>query len=178
MSKKNILMIACAIFIMTMSTILFLVGEEDLKVENDEIKTSVLNTTDSQKILSEEEYRKLLNNYEDEFIIVNTDRTFRFLSPNLLKIHGYSPEEITKLNVLTFIHPKDLPSFSNMLMEFHKELKVMNNLGPIRVKTRTGEFINYLITLIPFADKEGERTGTGVILKNIDKPLGDTEEKA
>jgi len=178
-SKRKILVIAVMIFLMTLSSVFFLVEKEEGKVENNHLQSFILNDFDSTKTLSDEEYRKILKNSEDDFIIVNTDRTFKFISANLEKVHGYTMEEMQSgnINVLTFIHPKDLPAFSNILMEFHKKLEIISNVGPIRVKTKDGNYVNYLITLIPFTDEKGERIGTGVILKNIDKPLGDTENK-
>ncbi|MBN1494786.1 PAS domain S-box protein [Candidatus Peregrinibacteria bacterium] len=173
MSKKKILFVALAMFLMTMMSILYIIGEENFDVHKQSLQTSILNNNQTNKNLNEKDYRKLLNNTDDEFIIVNTDRTFRFVSSKLLTIHDYTVENILEVNVLTFIHPKDLPAFSNLLIEFHKELKIMNNVGPIRIKTKSGEYINYLVNLIPFTDKQGQRTGTGVILKNIQKPLGD-----
>jgi len=161
-----------------MSTVLFLLGQDKLQVGPADLQAFTLTDEQINNILSEDEYRKILNNYEDEFIIVNTDRTFKYISPKLLETHGYTPEETKTLNVLTFIHPKDLPEFSLILMEFHKSLEVKKDVGPIRTKLKSGSYINYLITLVPFTDNKGERVGTGVVLKNIDKPLGDTQDKA
>ena len=177
-SKRKILVIAVMMFLMTMSSV-FLLVKEELKVENKDLQGFIIKDFNSNKPLDEQDYRKIINNFEDDFIIVNTDRTFRFITPNLEKVHGYTLEEMQSdnINVLTFIHPLDLPAFSNILMDFHKKLEIINNIGPIRLKTINEEYINYLITLIPFTNEKSERVGTGVILKNIEKPLGDTENK-
>jgi len=164
-------------FAITMSSVFMFTKEEELNKENSQYQSFILNDLNHKDDLNEDAYRKIINNNENDFIIVNTDRTFKFITPNLEKAHGYTLEEMKsgKINVLTFIHPKDLPAFSNILMEFHKKLETMSNVGPIRVKTKEGEFINYLITLIPFTNDDGERVGTAVIFKNIDNLLGKPE---
>jgi len=178
LSKQKILVVAILIFAITMSSVFLFVEDKETSKHNSNYQAFILNDFES-KNLDEAGYRNLLNNQDDDFIIVNTDRTFRYISPDMEKIHGYTIEEMQfgKVNVLTFIHPKDLPEFSNILMEFHKKIAVLSNVGPIRVKTINGDYMNYLITLIPFTNKEGERIWTGVILKNVEKPLGDTENK-
>ena len=174
-SKKKIIAIAFGIFISTLALVFLFVNESQLEIEGKDLQSFILFEENANKELGEAEYRAMINNYEDDFIITNVDRTFRFITPNLEKAHGYTLEEMKSgnVNVLTFINPKDLPAFSNILMEFHKNIGIMRNIGPIRIKTKSDEYIQYLITLIPFTNKEGERTGAAVILKNISKAVGD-----
>jgi PAS domain S-box-containing protein len=159
-----------------MSTTLFLVGEDKLAIENEHVQTFVLQDGIAELPQNEETYREIINNYEDDFVIVDLDRTFRFITENLETVHGYNLDETEGLNVLTFIHPKDMPEFGNNLMEYHKTLEVKNNIGPIRIKTKSGQYIPYLVSLIPITDENGEKIVTAVTLKDVSTPLGEISE--
>jgi PAS domain S-box-containing protein len=155
------------------------VGEEklELDIEHKTMQTHILNDEQIEEYLDEKDYREIIDNKDDEFAIVNIDREFKFLTDNIQKVHGYDFSEIEGLNVLTFLHPKDLPEFTNILMEYNKDPKLTENIGPIRVKTKNGRFISYLITLIPLFNEDSERIATAVVLKDVSKPLGgETDE--
>lgn len=175
-TKRKMFLIASSIFLVTMSTVLFLVSEDKLDIENGELHASVLHDDQIENTLNEAEYREIIENEDDDFTIINPDRTFKFISPNLEEIHGYSLENDNNMNVLTFIHPKDLIEFANTLMDYSNEPRVINDTGPIRIQTKTGEFITYMATLIPLFDESGEKELTAVVLQDISQPMGETEE--
>lgn len=175
-TQRKIFVIATCIFVTSMSVIFFLVGEDKLNVENQHMQASILHYDAGDLPLNEDVYRKIINNKNDDFVIVNIDRTLAYISENLQEIHGYKLDETGEMNVLTFVHPKDMSEFSHNLMEYHKTLEAINNIGPIRLKTKSGEYIPYLISLIPLKDNSGERIATAVVLNNISKALGEVKQ--
>lgn len=172
-TKRNMFIIATSIFLVTMSTVFFLADKDKISVDTEHIQASVLHASDIDAVKDESGYRNLLENNEDAFAIVNADRTFRYLSDNLENTHGYTLDETEDINVLTFIHPKDLPTFGNSLIEYNQELETKSNIGPIRIKTKSGEYIPYMVTLVPIKTDEGKKAATAILLKDISTPLGE-----
>ena len=173
LTKRKMFVIATSIFMVTMSTVLFLVGEDKIAVESEDLQAFVLTDNQIENKLDEAEYRELLEIKNDEFAIVNSERYFEFFTKNLEEIHGYKLDENLDMNALSLVHPKDLTEFANTLMEYNKDPKIRSGIGPIRIKTISGEYIPYLIELKPIVDEKGHKIGSAVILKDISTPLGE-----
>jgi PAS domain S-box-containing protein len=175
LSKQKLFLIAVAIFLVTLTTTFFLIEKDKLQIEEKHVQASLFeNNENPQKIDTEEEYRKILDNYDDNFVIINNDRKIKFITNAMLEKHGYLKEEVANVNVLTFIHPKDLPELSNTIMEYHKTREAKKNIGPVRIKTKSGNFIPYMISLIPLkTSKEETIIESAVVLKDVSKPLGE-----
>lgn len=175
-TSRNILLSAVLIFCLSALTIAFLQHKDMLSHEH-EMQANVLQHTESdENEAGPESYTHYLDNKNNVLLVVKPDRNLSYISDNMVEEHGFLKEELIGENVLTFVHPKDLPQLSYNLVEYHKNFSKVENLGPIRVKKKSGEFLPYLVTLIPQIDKENKLLETVVILKNVSSPLGDIEE--
>lgn len=169
--------IAMCMFLVTMSSVLFMVGEEKISIDVDhqDLQTFVLQHNEFETFHDEAFYRELIGNQDNEFAIINSDRTIKFITPHIEDVHGVYFEENKDLNVLALIHPKDLTEFANTLMDYNKDPQKRSGIGPLRIKTSSGNYINYILTLVPIFDEEGEKIASAVLLKDISKPLGEQE---
>ena len=59
---------------------------------------------------SEKRFRLLIENSSDLIITVDQTRAFRYLSPSVLRLLGYHPEEVQGRDILEYIHPDDRTS--------------------------------------------------------------------
>ncbi len=59
---------------------------------------------------SEKRFRLLIENSSDLIITVDQKGALRYLSPSLLRLLGYHPEEVQGNNILEYIHPDDRTS--------------------------------------------------------------------
>jgi diguanylate cyclase (GGDEF)-like protein/PAS domain S-box-containing protein len=56
---------------------------------------------------SEEYYRALIENSGDMMAVLNADATFRYLSPAIERVFGYSPDELVGEDPMKLVHPED-----------------------------------------------------------------------
>lgn len=173
--KRKMFIIATCLFLVTMSTVLFVVGEGKLEIKPEELHTFVLQDFNEISNDSETEIRDKFNLENKEFAIVNNKREFIFITPKLESIHGYKLSENVGLNALSLIHPKDLIEFAHTLLDYNKNPRDLIGAGPIRIKTINGKYITYLIDLYPIFNKHNEKIGSIVALKDISTPLGESE---
>lgn len=175
---RNIFMIATCIFMVTMATVFFLIGEDKLNIEKDDLKNAILFAPDADGPQSEELYRDLLNNEEDEILIIKDNATLEFITDDLLTQLEYSSEDVLNKNLFSLIHPKDLPELgNNFVKNFNEESMVMQeNIGPVRLKTNTGSYVPYLISLVPLNNDSGERVSTAILLTDLSTPIGEDEK--
>jgi PAS domain S-box-containing protein len=156
-----------------MMTTFFILNEDNLHINESNLHVNVLNESDITTIQDETELRKVTQIHEEDFLIVKFDRTLRFISEHMLEKHKFEENELKDLNILTFVHPKDLPSLANSLMLYHKDKKAKSNVGPVRIKTKSGNYIPYMINLDPIKDDNDEIVETVVILKDVSVPVGE-----
>ncbi|MBD3156571.1 PAS domain S-box protein [Candidatus Peregrinibacteria bacterium] len=174
-TNRKMFVIATCMFLITMSSVLFIVGEEKIahEIDHTHLQAFILQHEEAETSHDEQFYRDLIDNRDDEFAIINTDRSIKYISPKLEEIHHITLDTNQPLNVLTLIHPKDLTQLANTLMDYNKDPKKRSGIGPIRVQTSSGTYIDYLITLIPVFDEEGEKVLSAVVVKDISTPLGE-----
>lgn len=174
-TNRKMFVIATCMFLITMSSVLFIVGEENIAHEIDHtyLQAFILQHEEAETSHNEQFYRDLIDNQDDAFAIINTDRSIKYISPKLEKIHHIGLDTNGSRNVLTLIHPKDLTQLANTLIDYNKDPKKRSGIGPIRVQTSSGTYVDYLITLIPIFDEEGEKVLSAVTVKDISTPLGE-----
>jgi two-component system, cell cycle sensor histidine kinase and response regulator CckA len=56
---------------------------------------------------SEEYFRSLIENASDIIMVIDRDGSIRYASPSSERSLGFTPEEFTKANALSFLHPDD-----------------------------------------------------------------------
>ena len=66
---------------------------------------------------SEELFRSLSENASDIISVIGGDGTFRYESPSIKRILGYTPEELIGQNVFDYVHPDDLKRLSHIFQE-------------------------------------------------------------
>jgi PAS domain S-box-containing protein len=64
---------------------------------------------------SEERFRNLVENSDDLFLIAQGESDFSYVSPNITKMLGYTPEEFVQLYTTHVVHPEDLKLFRQRL---------------------------------------------------------------
>lgn len=171
--------VAMCMFLVTMSSVLFVVSEDKISIDTDHknLQAFVLQHDEIEEPHDETFYRELIKNPTDEFAIVNSDRTVKFATQKLTEVHGIDLSKDKNLNVLSLVHPKDLTELANTLMDYNQDLKERSGIGPLRIKTASGSYVTYLMSLIPIFDEEGNKVASAVVLKDISKPLGEQVEK-
>lgn len=176
LTKRKMFIIATCMFLVTMSTVLFIVGEGKLEIEKHDLSANIIQEFDDLQNKTEKDYREMLNLKDGDFVVVNNKREFIYIAPTLEELHGYKLSENVGLNSLSLIHPKDLVEFAYVLLEYNKNPHLLEDAGPIRIKTIEGNFVTYLIDLHPIFNKNYEKIASVVVLKNISTPLGDQKE--
>jgi PAS domain S-box-containing protein len=155
-----------------MSTVLFIIGEGNLAINHNDLKAFVLNDDAIKVAQSEEFYRNLLHNHEDDIFILKKDTTIQFSTEKWRESFGYSQAEVDGVNFFTFVHPKDLPFFANEMLELINEHTEKQSIGPFRIKDINGKYKLYMANGIPLTNKKEEIAGIGLILKDVSIPVG------
>jgi PAS domain S-box-containing protein len=168
-TSRNILVSAVLIFCLSALTI-FALEHKDILTHESHMQAHLLNSNNDHV----EKYSENHKNGET-LLIVKPDRNLSYVSDEIVEKHGFSKTELINKNVLTFVHPKDLPELSYQLIEYHKKLEKVENIGPVRIKMKSGEFKSYLVSLTPELNENKELKETVVILKDVSSPLGDIE---
>lgn len=86
---------------------------------------------------SEEYFRTLIEQASDIIVILNSDRTIRYVSPAVQTALGYDPKEVIEKDILDFVHPHDYRRidifFRKIQFQWHTsvpvELKVKHQNG-------------------------------------------------
>jgi PAS domain S-box-containing protein len=58
---------------------------------------------------SEQHFRRLIENAQDNIVIVDARGTMKYQSPSVERILGYTPDELVGVNAFDYIHPDDVP---------------------------------------------------------------------
>lgn len=172
LTKRKMFIIATCLFLVTMSTVLFIIGEGSLNVHHDDLKAYILNSDAIEATQSEEYYRDLLHNHEDTVFVLKKDTTIQFSTDKWRENFSYTKDEVDGINFFTFVHPKDLPFFANEMVELINEKMEKQNIGPFRIKDSNGKYKLFMGHGIPLTDEEDEIAGIGLILKDVSMPVG------
>ena len=129
---------------------------------------------------SEEKYRLISENANDLISVLNNKFKFEYINElPLLKILGYSTEELIGKKGTKFIHPDDL---EKVLKEFQKSIEIGKGSVEARLKHKAGNYIWTETTGRWFMDKDGRKKGL-IITRDIterkeaEKKLRESEEK-
>ena len=86
-------------------------------------------------------YRLLADNTVDLVCLHNLDTTFEYISPSIIKLMGYSPEELIGKLPMNFVHPKDLELIQNSFVSFITEKEDDNAHVEARFKNKKGDYV-------------------------------------
>jgi PAS domain S-box-containing protein len=101
-------------------------------------------------------YRFLAENTVDLICLHNLDITFQYLSPSVINILGYSPDELEGKSPLDFAHPEDLKYLQNSFTDFINEK--VNDSTTARFRAKDGKYI-WLETRANIIEKKGVVSG-------------------
>jgi PAS domain S-box-containing protein len=83
-------------------------------------------------------YRLLADNTIDLVCLHNLDTTFKYISPSVKVLLGYSPEDLIGKFPQDFIHPEDLDKFKNQIGNIIQEDKRISE--QVRLKNSNGQY--------------------------------------
>ncbi|MFC1561014.1 PAS domain S-box protein [Candidatus Latescibacterota bacterium] len=113
---------------------------------------------------SEEKYRKVIENIYDIVYSSSTDGTLNFISPNVLSIIGYKPEEIIGHNPIKLVHPDDK---EHVLKNYEKTIKTGEEFPTIfRLLKKDGSY--FYVEEFGKVVREGDKiVGVTGVLRDI-----------
>jgi PAS domain S-box-containing protein len=174
--QKYVFILVCTVLVI-LSTSIFLIGEKHFNINQGDIQAFVL--TDEQLITehNEEFYRKIINNSEDEFVIVESDVIIKFASSKWEKEMGFKEEDILGKNFFSYVNPQDLPFIANSFIVVLDNKEINENIGPFRLNDKNEESKLYMATAIPIFNEKDKVILIALVLHDISNPLGGKDEK-
>ena len=112
---------------------------------------------------SEEKYRELVENISEMIYIVDATGTLTYVSPVVIPLGGYRPEEIVGCPFSEFIHPEDLPG---LIENFQRTIAGELQPSEFRVRKKSGEFLWGRSASRPIV-RNGEVVGLRGVLTDI-----------
>ena len=86
-------------------------------------------------------YRLLADNTVDLVCLHNLDTSFEYISPSIVKLMGYTPEELIGELPMNFVHPKDLELIQNSFVSFITEKEDDNAHVEARFINKKGDYV-------------------------------------
>lgn len=83
---------------------------------------------------NEERFRLLVENSHDMTAVVNAEGTFTYQSPSVIRMLGFTPEELVGTSAFALVHPDDL---SRVAEYFHSSVQVGQETGHLEYRSRT-----------------------------------------
>jgi len=113
---------------------------EDLEKKILELEQDKLGCKQIEEALrkSETKFRQLVENLNDVIYTVGKDGQISYVSPPVISVFGYTPEELVGRQLLNFIHPDDRDKVLNGLNS-----ALQGRLIPTeyRIQAKSGDFI-------------------------------------
>jgi diguanylate cyclase (GGDEF)-like protein/PAS domain S-box-containing protein len=88
---------------------------------------------------SEAYFRSLVENARDVIHVINPDRTTRYVTPSIMRLLGWDPEEVIGRSILDFLHPDDVERVMGELRAGRAQPGVGLPLE-VRVRHKSGEW--------------------------------------
>jgi PAS domain S-box-containing protein len=109
--------------------------------------------------------RRLVDNFPDLILVLDTNSQYTFVSPRCEKVLGYSLEETQHMEFGGRTHPEDLPAASSVYQDILTGKQTFASLE-IRVRHKQGDWRRILFNFSPLSDEKGEIEG--VVLSGRD----------
>lgn len=173
-NNKNVILIAVAMFVVSITVLLFLLTEEHTQTNN--LTANVMQsakTAGHEK--SEQEYRNKFASNNEPFIVLGLDGKIDFASWDYREFSGYSDEELTDQMIFTLVDPADLPMLVASFGEVVATQDAKSMVGPYKIKNKDGEYRTHIASLYPILEDDKV---VGVIFnpKDITDAISPVEE--
>jgi len=175
--KQKYVFIAVCMILIILASVFFIIGEGQFNLNENDLKTFILNDEQIDTKQNEDTYRKVIDNETDEFLIMETDVMIKYISPKWLDEMGYDEKDIDNENFFTLVHPEDLPFIANSMIVVIDYKTVKDNIGPFRLKNKNDEYKLYMGQAVPIFNNQGKIVLIGFILHDLSNPLGGTDEE-
>ncbi len=109
--------------------------------------------------------RRLVDNFPDLILVLDTNRQYTFVSPRSREILGYEPAELAALGFGHCVHPEELPAVRTLYDEIVTGKRVYEALE-VRVRRKQGDWRRILFNFSPLSDESGNIEG--VVLSGRD----------
>lgn len=132
------------------------ISERKRMEDENRLLTEENNKNKAQQLIEAKNwYRLLADNTIDLVCLHNLDATFKYVSPSIKNLLGYTPEDLIGAYPQDFIHPEDLEKFKNRIGNIIKNNEQFSE--QVRLKNSDGEYIWF-------------ETNASVVLEN-DEPV-------
>jgi len=176
LQQKYIFIAICAVLTL-LSSVIFIVGENHFGFDSNDLKAFVLSDEQVDKEHNEDFYRKLIKNEKDEFMILETDVTIKYVTSKWREKSGYEEDCLIKKNFFSFVHASDLPFIANSMLMALDTKAVKDGIGPFRIKDSKDQYSLYMAESVPVFDKHGDVVLLALILRDLSNPLGGNDEE-
>lgn len=109
--------------------------------------------------------RRLVDNFPDMILVLDTNKQYTFVSPRCREILGYEPHELAALGFAHCAHPEEMPAVRSLYDEIVTAKRTYETLE-VRVRRKQGDWRRILFNFSPLSDESGNIEG--VVLSGRD----------
>ena len=109
--------------------------------------------------------RRLVDNFPDMILVLDTNSQYTFVSPRCREILGYEPAELAALGFGHCVHPEEMPAVRRLYDEIVTAKRTYEALE-VRVRRKQGDWRRILFNFSPLSDESGNIEG--VVLSGRD----------
>ena len=109
--------------------------------------------------------RRLVDNFPDMILVLDTNRQYTFVSPRCREILGYEPAELAALGFGHCVHPEEMPAVRMFYDDIVVARRTYESLE-VRVRRKQGDWRRILFNFSPLSDESGNIEG--VVLSGRD----------
>jgi two-component system NtrC family sensor kinase len=109
--------------------------------------------------------RRLVDNFPDLILVLDTNAHYTFVSPRSREILGYEPQEIAVMDFGLCAHPEEMPAVRALYDDIVTGRQMFASLE-VRVRHKQGDWRRILFNFSPISDEKGNIDG--VVLSGRD----------
>ena len=109
--------------------------------------------------------RRLVDNFPDMILVLDTNSQYTFVSPRCREILGYEPAELAALGFGHCVHPEEMPTVRMLYDDIVAARRTYESLE-VRVRRKQGDWRRILFNFSPLSDEKGSIEG--VVLSGRD----------
>ncbi len=109
--------------------------------------------------------RRLVDNFPDMILVLDTNSQYTFVSPRSREVLGYEPQELAALGFGHCVHPEEMPTVRMLYDDIVATRRTYESLE-VRVRRKQGDWRRILFNFSPLSDESGNIEG--VVLSGRD----------